>query len=145
MNLAARGFGMVLMVVGLVVALTVIVSAWSLYADPSHIDGFARAVEKGSHIDRMLDNSARDARQQFDNGARAADAPRLPGESAAPGGAPDVSFAYFVAWFLAILLLFLLGTLAIAAVRTGGELVLYDAKVKKLAREIIDEIARGKA
>lgn len=143
MHLAARGFGMLLMVFGLVVALTVIVSAWSLYHDPSNIDGFARAVERGSHIDKAVRGAASDARRQLDLGVRP-DAARLPGDSPAPGAAPqDVSVAYFVAWLLAILLLFLLGTLAMAAVRTGGELVLYDAKVKKLARAIIDEITRG--
>ena len=38
--------------------------------------------------------------------------------------------------------LLLVGRLAIAAVRTGGELALYDVQVKKLARARIEERAR---
>ena len=46
-----------------------------------------------------------------------------------------------MAWLIAILLLLLVGRLAIAAVRTGGELALYDVQVKKLARALIKERA----
>ena len=50
LNLVVRCFGLALMVVGLIVSLTVMFSAWSLYRSPTHIESFAQAVEQGSHL-----------------------------------------------------------------------------------------------
>ena len=65
----------------------------------------------------------------------------------APTGAqvapPGLRFSYFVAWLIAIMLLLLIGRLSIAAVRTGGELALYDVKVGKLARALLKERMRS--
>ena len=146
LNLVVRGFGLALMVVGLVVSLTVIVSAWSLYRSPTHIERFAQAVEQGSHLDLTLSRATARGQQQLDTSDRAGNspvprAPDHPGIAAQPG----FRFSYFMAWLIAILLLLLVGRLAIAAVRTGGELALYDVQVKKLARALIKERAHNKA
>ena len=143
LNLVVRGFGLVLLVVGMIVALTVIVSAWSLYLAPTHIEGFAQAVERGSHLDLTLARATQRGQQQLDSSDRAgvSPAPRTP-SSAALATQPGFRFSYFMAWLIAILLLLLVGRLAIAAVRTGGELALYDVQVKKLARALIAERAR---
>ena len=143
LNLVVRGFGLMLLVVGLIVALTVIVSAWSLYLSPTHIERFAQAVEQGSHLDLTLSHVTQRGQQQLDSSDRAgtSPAPRAP-TSASLATQPGFRFSYFMAWLLAILLLLLIGRLAIAAVRTGGELALYDVQVKKLARALIHERAR---
>jgi hypothetical protein len=52
--------------------------------------------------------------------------------------------SYFVAWVISLLLLMLIGRLAIAAIKTGGELVLYDRHVQQLAREIVRESRRAR-
>jgi hypothetical protein len=143
LNLLVRGAGLVLLVVGLIVALAVIVSAWSLYLSPSHIERFAQAVEQGSHLDLTLSRATQRGQQQLDSSDRAgvSPAPRAP-NNVAMTAQPGFRFSYFVAWLIAILLLLLVGRLAIAAVRTGGELALYDVQVKKLARALIAEHAR---
>ena len=45
---------------------------------------------------------------------------------------------------VAILLLMLIGRLSIAAVKAGGELVLYDLHIKRFVRELLRE-AGGKS
>ena len=140
MNLVVRAFGFVLLVVGLVVALMVVGSAWALYKNPENIESFARAVEHGSNLDLTLSNATAAGRHQLDaNGESAADTAAV---SSVGDTSPAFRFSYFVAWLLAILLLLLVGRLAIAAVRTGGELALYDVQVKKLARALIEERTR---
>lgn len=144
LNLVVRGFGLVLLVVGLIVALTVIGSAWSLYLSPTHIERFAQAVEQGSHLDLTLSRTTQHGQQQLDSAdsAGVSATPRTPSSIATQ---PGLRLSYFMAWLIAILLLLLVGRLAIAAVRTGGELALYDVQVKKLARALIKESAHKPA
>ena len=142
LNLVVRGCGLALMGVGLIVSLTVIVSAGALYLSPTHIERFAQAVEQGSHLDLTLSRATAHGQQQLDTSDRAGNspAPRAP-DTTAMTAQPGFRFSYFMAWLIAILLLLLVGRLAIAAVRTGGELALYDVQVKKLARALIKEHA----
>ncbi|NNM01438.1 MAG: hypothetical protein HKO62_11855 [Gammaproteobacteria bacterium] len=130
MQSAVRGFGILLLLVGLFITLKVVFEAWALYRDPGRIEAFAVAIEKGSNLDRAL-MPVRDEVDANQSGA-AADA---------ASGAPRVS--YFVAWVLALLLLMLVGRLALGAVRVGGELALYDMYVKKFVRELVRQSAGG--
>ena len=132
-----RGCGFALMAFGFLVSIAVMVEAWSLYRAPTSVERLARAIEKGSNLDRALTRASRHA---------------VPDETvleddedaAKPTGEPlfGFRFSYFVAWVVAILLLLLIGRLAIAAVKTGGELVLYERHVQKLAAEIVREAKR---
>ena len=148
LNLVVRCCGLALMVVGLIVSLTVIFSAWSLYRSPTHIESFAQAVEHGSHLDLTLSRATQRGQQQLDTNdmAGVSPLPRAADTSTpAPTQLASFRFSYFMAWLIAILLLLLVGRLAIAAVRTGGELALYDVEVKKFARALIKEQARAAA
>ncbi len=130
-----RGFGFVLLLVGLWISLAVIAEAWSLYRNPANIERLAKAIEHGSHLDRALSRVGTPERSTLDDSAAATttdDAELL-----------GFRMTYFVAWIIAILLLMLVGRLALGAVRTGGELVLHDAQIKKFARELVREAARG--
>lgn len=134
-SLTVRGLGLVLLLVGMFVALRVVVSAWSLYANPAGIENFAAAIERGSNLDLALEEVTAPAT-----------AANLEPQSARPGrtgSAPAFRLSYFVAWLIAILLLLLIGRLAIAAVRTGGELALYDVQLKKLVRALVAEQLRA--
>lgn len=133
MNLVVRGLGLILLLTGLFVALMVISSAWSLYDDPVKIESFARAIERGSNLDLTLSQSASAGRSQLDAAGNDS------GESAAGPDQPAFRLSYFAAWLIVILLLMLIGRLSIAAVRTGGELALYDVQVRKLARALVRE------
>lgn len=139
-----RAGGFVLLSVGLWIALAVIAEAWSLYQEPQKVERFALAIEQGSHLDRALASttsgralaSEEDAPAEL--GARARVTPAT-GAADNPEGA-SFRLSYFVAWILIILLLMLIGRLAIAAVKTGGELVLYDLHVKRFVRELLREV-----
>lgn len=67
MNLVVRGFGLVLLLVGIFVALMVIARAWSLYDDPASIESFALAIERGSNLDLTLSSTARTGQKQLDS------------------------------------------------------------------------------
>ena len=140
MNLVVRGFGLVLLFVGIIVALMVIISAWSLYDDPTSIETFALAIERGSRLDLTLSSAANAGAKQLDSAPIVNDEDA---ETRAPLRQPEFRFSYFVAWLIALLLLMLIGRLSIVAVKTGGELALYDVQVKKLARALIEERAKA--
>lgn len=138
LNLTVRSLGLVMLLVGMFVALMVIMSAWSLYANPQTIETFATAVEQGSNLDLALSHVTASARTQVDAGV----APELATPTdAGSAPAPALHISYFAAWLIAILLLLLIGQLAVASVRVGGELALYDVKVRKLARLLVEERA----
>ncbi|MBI4692654.1 MAG: hypothetical protein HY749_01360 [Gammaproteobacteria bacterium] len=130
--------GFVLMAVGLFIALSVIAEAWSLYHEPQRIEPFAAAVETGSHLDRVVGSVHNEEKKDTETADGAAVVPK----PAAPE-TPSFRLSYFAAWLLAILLLMLIGRLAIAAIRTGGELVLYDLRMKQFAKAIVHELGRG--
>ncbi len=135
-----RGFGFVLMLVGLWISLAVIAEAWSLYKNPVNIERLAKAIERGSNLDRALSRVGAAEHGALDEAAPS---------SGSGGGQVDADvlgfrMTYFVAWVVAILLLMLIGRLALGAVKTGGELVLHEAQIKKFARELVREAARDR-
>lgn len=140
LNLVVRVIGLVLLATGFVVALMVIGSAWSLYENPARIEAFAREVEHGSNLDLTLSAAVERGRAQVESPPSGSEI--IPAAQQAPAP-PGLRFSYFIAWMIAILLLLLIGRLAIAAVRTGGELALYDVKVGKLARALLRERLRA--
>jgi hypothetical protein len=142
MQIFVRLVGVGLLLVGLWAGVKVILEAWALYQQPQRVERFATAIEQGSHLDTLLTR----IRPKAANGApneggsttpAAAEAPQPP-----PGPvSPEESFrlSYFLAWFIVILLLMLVGRLAMAAIRTGGELALYDTEVKRFARALLEQ------
>ena len=141
-NLFVRGLGMVLLLVGFAIALMVISNAWSLYQDPAEIERFARAVEQGSNLDLTLANATARGAAQLESGGPTFDDDESASAAAPSGAQPTFRFSYFVAWLLAIMLLLLIGRLSIAAIRTGGELALYDVKIGRMARALMTERMR---
>lgn len=141
MPLLVRGAGFVLMTIGLWVALAVVVEAWSLYRSPAGIERMAQAIERGSHLDQSLARGSGSG-----SGSKAEPDEAIAGTANAPDKSDSVlgfRLSYFVAWVISLLLLMLIGRLAIVAVKTGGELVLYDRQVQRLAREIVREARRA--
>ncbi|MSR14784.1 MAG: hypothetical protein EXR86_09540 [Gammaproteobacteria bacterium] len=145
-QIIVRASGFVLLIVGLWIALAVIAEAWSLYRDPSQIERFATAIEQGSHLDQTLASASRGS--SLESGAESP-ADIIENAQATPpaldvGPAPSFRLSYFVAWLIELMLLMLIGRLALAAVKTGGELVLHDRHIKRFVRELLRE-AGGKA
>ena len=98
----------------------------ALYKNPQNIERFAQAIEKGSNLDKAIASVKGNSDKQAEDGA---------------SQVAELGFrlSYFAAWVLAILLLMLVGRLALAAVKTGGELALYDMQIKKFAKLLAQE------
>ena len=118
------------LLVGLWVGVKIILEAWALYEDPSRIVRFADDIQRHSNLDGVVGSIAG------------------PGETAgvAPGTAPAAAGAfrlsYFAAWFIVLLLMFVIGSLAMTAIATGGQLALYDLQVRQHSRAVIREVRR---
>lgn len=130
MSWLVRIAGLVLLGVGLWAALGVINEAWSIYQNPksSRVEALARAIDGATHIDLVLAPS-----QRTDAGT----------DAARPERASTLRLSYFIAWPIVMLLLLLVGRLAMAAMKTGGELALYDVQIRRFARELMREAVRG--
>ncbi|MFT4581901.1 MAG: hypothetical protein ACI915_000696 [Gammaproteobacteria bacterium] len=135
--LVVRSLGFILMIVGLWIGLKVINEAWSLYKQPQNIERFARAIESGSNLDKAL--TAKEPNNRSESAKAAESATDRVREV---NNTLGFRLSYFVAWIIAILLLMLVGRLSIAAIKTGGELALYDLQIKRFAKYLADQ-AKG--
>ena len=111
LGLLVKVLGLVLLFAGLVAGIWVLLEALSLYRQPEGILPLVAAIEQGSGLDRLLGG---------DGGTAAA----------------NVRLAYFPAWFIAVLLLLVIGQLAVTAVRAGAELLLADSRLRRLLRAL---------
>jgi hypothetical protein len=107
--LAARLAGLVLLLVGVWGAVQVLGEAWDLYRDPDTVERFAEAVERGTHIDRILVPGNRQALGS--------------GEGSYPATGDDFRPSHILGWVLAVVLLLLLGRLAYWILMAGSTLV----------------------
>ncbi len=125
--IVVRMSGLLLLFIGLWIAIQVFSEALSLYKDPTNIERMATAIEAGSNIDKtiapirdsLLGESAEDSNLKTEENSS------------------GIRISYFIAWVVDLLLLLLLARISLAAIKTGGELALYDAQIKKFARQIV--------
>ncbi len=135
-----RGVGLLVMMIGFLVAMTVIREAWALYKTPHHVARLADAIEKGSNLDRVL--------SPFTSAKPKIADERLELHPAVEPAMPDTlsetfRITYFIAWIIVLVILSLIGRIAIAAIKTGGELALYDLEVKQFAKTVLKEAKRA--
>lgn len=124
LGVVVRLIGIAVLVVGLWVGVKVVLEAWTLYEDPARIEAFAQAVEAGSNLDGLVAGLAESA------GASLAD----------KNSGGSLRLSYFAAWFIALLLIFVVGSLAMAAITTGGQLALYDLQFRRYSRHVLKEM-----
>ena len=127
---AVRLFGFVLMLFGLWVAVMVMLEAVELYENPKKIEQLASHIEKGSNIDASLSSVTLETEASSSNG------------TASKANGKDIRVSYFFAWVVAILMLLLIARISLGAIKTGGELVLYDVQIKRFAKELAKESFR---
>ncbi len=143
-ELFVRAAGMLLLVIGLVLGFMVLKEAWLLYNQPTNIERFVVAIEQGSNLDQILAPNSEPSNEstisESETLLRYGTIPEPPASKPKNGSFNEFRLAYFPAWFIAIVLLLLIGRLAIAAVKTGGELALYNVLSKKVIRSLIREI-----
>jgi hypothetical protein len=138
MGFFVRMTGMLLLLAGLWVAIQVLLTALDLYEHPEQIERFAIAIEKGSNIDKSLapvrngsivdNNSDNSIHQYAETGKRPTSA-----------GTNNIQLSYFFAWMIVLLLLLLIARISLTAIKTGGELVLFDMQIKQFARMLAKE------
>ena len=129
----ARLLGLVMLIVGLFIGIKVIFEAWSLYDEPQRIERFAEAIDQGSNLDNLITSFSQKTPSRESNVEQAT--------AAQPSSQQQsLRVSYFLAWIIAILLLMVIGGLASSAIRTGGQLALYDLQVKRFANELIKQV-----
>lgn len=133
LSIVVRLLGLVMLLIGLFIGIKVIFEAWALYKEPQNIERFADAIEQGSHLDGMLAKLT--PHTKINDSESITQQP----EQKAKTSAESLRLTYFLAWIIAILLLMVVGSLASNAIRTGGQLALYDLQVKRFARQLIEE------
>ena len=119
-SIIVRVCGLVLLFVGFSVALQIIHEALDLYRNPENIERVAVVIEKGSNLDKSLAPLGEYLQDTGDETETDPEANKQP-ES-------GVRLSYFVAWVVELLLLLLVARIALAAIKTGGELALYDTQ-----------------
>ena len=135
LSIIVRSLGLVMLIIGLYVGIKVIFEAWNLYDEPQRIERLADAIDHGSHLDSAISSITSSAL----NTGSTENADR----SATSNSADTLRVSYFLAWFLAVLLLLIISGLAMSAIRTGGQLALYDLEVKRFARQLIEEARKN--
>ena len=127
LSIVVRMCGLLLLFIGLWIAIQVFNEALSLYKDPTNIERVALAIEAGSNIDKSIapirdsllgesDENIEPKKEEHTNGIR---------------------LSYFIAWVVDLLLLLLLARISLAAIKTGGELALYDVQIKSLPGKLL--------
>lgn len=153
-----RGCGLLVLLVGMVVLLKVVKEALILYEDPTRIETLAVRIENAANLDVNL--SPASPRQNTpaltqtqtptqtptptrsdDTGPGAAAPAATPPPAAPRMTKPGLRLSYFVAWIIELLLLLLIARIGLAAIKTGGELVLY--RDEQPARDKNPEQAAG--
>ncbi len=138
MSFFVRLMGVFMLIAGLWLGVKLIVEVWALYKAPQSIERLADSIEKGSHLDKALGSFSSKRPRQAKEKEGLIDEPIV----AAGSKVNDESLriTYFIAWIIAIFLLMLIGRLAMLAIKTGGELALYDLQVKRFARLLMEEV-----
>lgn len=131
MSIVVRCIGLFLLLAGIWVAIQVMLEALDLYRKPQQIERFAIAIERGSNIDKSLVS----IRKQVSNQSRSNET----SSSEVNRTSNDIRISYFFAWAIVLLLLLLIGRISLTAIKTGGELVLYDMQIKQFARMLVKE------
>lgn len=148
MSVFVRFVGLFLLLAGVYVALHVMLKAMELYEKPQSIERFAEAIEKGSNIDKSL-SSFRDAVISEPAAESEGEGLSNPGTQKATRGSTEaadgpIRISYFFAWIIMLMLLMLIGSISLRAIKTGGELVLYDMQIKQFAKMLVKESSKAR-
>ena len=133
LGILVRVVGVVVLFVGLWVGIKVILEAWALYEQPQRIVRFADDIQEHSKIDGVIGSLG-----TLESGDGCSVAAGKKAQDAGNG----LRLSYFAAWFIVLLLIFVIGPLAMSAITTGGQLALYDSQPKRYSHSVIKEVRR---
>ena len=143
MSFLVRILGFFLLLAGLWVALQVLLTAQDLYVHPEQIERFAVAIEKGSNIDKTL-APIRDSLLEESNSENEVQRYNEKEQRPSSVRSGNIRVSYFFAWVIALLLLLLIARISLTAIKTGGELVLFDMQIKQFAKMLAKESNKTK-
>ena len=143
MSFLVRILGFFLLLAGLWVALQVLLTAQDLYEHPEQIERFAVAIEKGSNIDKTL-APIRDSLLEESNSENEVQRYNEKEQRPSSVRSGNIRVSYFFAWVIALLLLLLIARISLTAIKTGGELVLFDMQIKQFAKMLAKESNKTK-
>lgn len=126
LSVIVRLSGLALLFIGMWILIQTFNEALSLYKEPKNIESLAVTVAAGSGIDKVFMPTNKKLEPQEKNIIK----DKKPANS-------NFRISYFVAWVINLLLLLLLARISIMAIKTGGELCLYDTQIKEFARQLI--------
>ncbi len=129
LSIVVRLCGLMLLFIGLWIAIQVFNEALALYKDPANIERMASAIEAGSNIDKSV--------APIRNSILGEDEVNSDVKTTVKENTEGFRISYFIAWIVDLLLLLLLARISLMAIKTGGELALYDAQIKKFARQLV--------
>lgn len=129
LSIVVRLCGLMLLFIGFWIAIQVFNEALALYKDPTNIERMASAIEAGSNIDKSIAPIRETIIGENEANSDV--------KTAAKDNTDAFRISYFIAWIIDLLLLLLLARISILAIKTGGELALYDAQIKKFARQLL--------
>lgn len=141
-SIVVRVVGLFLLFVGMWVAIQVIHEALDLYHNPGNIERLAVAIEQGSNIDKSIAPLKESLESEEDDDTYSSAQTRVDDTTSHDASKDEFRLSYFIAWVIAILLLLLIARIALMAIKTGGELALYDAQIKRFARTLVNESRR---
>lgn len=130
LSIIVRLLGLAMMLIGLYIGIKVIFEAWHLYEEPQRIERFADAIEHGSNLDALLASVTTNKAIPKSIDTPASDTTKTK---------PPLKVTYFLAWGIVVVLLMVIGSLASTAIRTGGQLALYDLQVKRFANQLLKQ------
>lgn len=128
-NLIIRALGILLLLIGLWVAIEILSAAQDLYENPEKIERFSIAIEKGSNIDKAL---APQSVQVSTNGDGS-------NQTSSATNKDQLRLSYFCAWVIVLLLMLLIARISLTAIKTGGELALFDTQMKPFSPYLVKE------
>lgn len=143
--IVVRIIGMSLLLGGLYIAFQVMLEAMDLYKQPEKIQRFAVAIEKGSNIDSSL-TSFRDTIISSPGTEESGNIAGYEEKNAINKSNADnnIRVSYFLAWVIVLMLLMLIASVSLRAIKTGGELVLYDMQIKQFAKMLVKEASKAR-
>lgn len=128
-----RCIGVVILCFGLWMAYQLVKECWSLYNDPSKMEKFAEHVAKGSDIDKSGESLTQFVGELTGEAAGVKDPKKLPAIT-------PTRFSYFAAWFLSIILFWIIGKISFWAISTGTKIATDHADQEQIAKSIAKEV-----
>ena len=143
LTVVVRLIGIGVLLLGLWAGAKVLLEGWALYESPARIERLATAIERGSNLDALFATVAAPLPEADEVPlAEGEEPPVAEPRAAVRAGGPTLRLSYFAAWFVALMLLFVLGMLSMSAISTGGQLALRELPTRRLSRDVVREVRR---